>query len=166
MVQEGFLLDIIPYSAAIDGLIKTQEVDRALELFPDICSRGYCPDVAAYNILISVLYKAKRVSEDEDILHEMEAMLFLSQNFVEDRKPNVTTYTTLMNGLCNAGRPDDALEMAGKGNFPDPLDKNCLIVRDAVPKLSEDARTSSRVRNLIAEGRIPKICCSDIKDEG
>ncbi|KAK7832006.1 hypothetical protein CFP56_026759 [Quercus suber] len=56
--------------------------------------------------------------------------------------------------------------MAGKGNFPDPLDKNCLIVRDAVPKLSEDARTSSRVRNLIAEGRIPKICCSDIKDEG
>jgi hypothetical protein len=56
--------------------------------------------------------------------------------------------------------------MADKGNFPEPLDKNCLIVRDAVLKLLEDAKTSSGVKNLIAEGRIPRMCYSDVEGGG
>ncbi|XP_042985051.1 putative pentatricopeptide repeat-containing protein At5g08310, mitochondrial isoform X2 [Carya illinoinensis] len=251
---------------ALDGLIKIHEVDQALELFRDICSRKYCPDVIAYNIVIGGLCKAKRVSEAEGILNDMvikglvpsvvtynllidgwckndnvdQAMLCLSRMFTEDRAPNVITYTTLVDGLLNAGRPDDALvlwnemgrrgcapnriafmalihglckcgrpdpalvylremeekgmkpdtfvyvalmnsfvsnfhlplafeilkEMVGKGKFPEPLDKNYLVFRDAVLKLSEDATTSSDVKNLIAEGRIAGIFCSDVENEG
>ena len=97
-------------------------------------------------------------------------VVHLHQMQEKEMEPDTFVYVALMSSfLCNLNLPlafEILKEMAGKGNFPDPLDMNCLIVRDAVLKLSEDARTSSRVRNLIAEGRIPKICCSDIKDEG
>lgn len=47
MVQQGFLPDVVSYSASIRGLIKIQEVDRALKLFTDLCSRGHRPDERA-----------------------------------------------------------------------------------------------------------------------
>lgn len=38
MVCEGFMPDIVAYSAAMDGLVKIHEVDRAFEMFQDICT--------------------------------------------------------------------------------------------------------------------------------
>ncbi|CAO2831200.1 unnamed protein product [Amaranthus hypochondriacus] len=135
MVEAGLVPHLIPYSAAIDGLFKLQEVDRALELFHDIYSRGYRPDVVAYNILIDGLCKANRMSEAENMLKEMKAqglvpstvtynsiidgwckngnvdqaiVLYSNMDGV-NREPNVITYTTLIDGLCNAKRPNDAL---------------------------------------------------------
>ncbi|KAL5828345.1 hypothetical protein ACOSQ3_017813 [Xanthoceras sorbifolium] len=262
IVQEGFLPDIVSYSAAMGGLINIQEMNLALELFREICARGYCPDVVAYNILISGLCKSLRVAEAQNLLNEMtmkglvpsvvtynllidgwcksgdvdKAMLYLSHMLGKEREPNVITYTSLIDGLCNAGRPDDALmlwnemggkgcapngvafmaliyglckcgrpkaalvhfhvmkekgmkpdmyvyvvlisaflsdlnsplafeilqEMVNEGNFPDPLDKNYLAVRDAMVKLSEDTRTSPLVKNLIKKGSIPAINLLDI----
>ncbi|KAL6312392.1 hypothetical protein AAG906_008076 [Vitis piasezkii] len=179
-----------------------------------LCS-WYCPDVVAYNTLINGFCKVKRVSEAHDILDEMvakglwmvqngdidQAFHCLSRMVGKEREPNVITYTTLIDGLCNAGRPDDAVhlwnemrgkgcspnrisfialihglckcafeilkEMVDKGKFPDPLDKNDLPLRDAILELAEDASTSSNVKNLIAEGRIPTIVClSDVGSEG
>ncbi|KAL6989802.1 hypothetical protein U1Q18_015553 [Sarracenia purpurea var. burkii] len=289
IVQEGFHLDIIPYSAAIDGFIKIQEVDHALQLFRDIGARGYCADVVAYNIIINGLCKASRVSEAQDVLNEMlgkglvpsvvtynsfidgwckcgdidQAMLCLSTLVGKEREPNVVTYTTLIDGFCKAQRPNDALElwtkmkengcspnlitytalihglckcarpddaivyfqdmeekgmtpatfvydalidafikcarpddaivyfqdmeekgmtpgtfvhvalidafisnsnpllafeilkkMLHRGMFPDLNEKNHLIIREAIFKLSEDARTSSDIKRLMAEGKI------------
>ena len=115
----------------------------------------------AFMVLIHGLCKCGRPDTALVYLHQMQEKEMELDTFV---------YVALMSSfLFNLNLPlafEILKEMAGKGNFPDPLDKNCLIVRDAVLKLSEDARTSSRVRNLIAEGRIPKICCSDVKDEG
>lgn len=38
MRQESFRPYIVSYSAALDGLVKTQDVDRALHMFREICS--------------------------------------------------------------------------------------------------------------------------------
>ncbi|KAF7131868.1 hypothetical protein RHSIM_Rhsim09G0070400 [Rhododendron simsii] len=137
MVQEGFLPDIIPYSAVIDGFVKVQEVDRALQIFRDIGARECCADVVAYNIIINGLSKAGRVLEAHGILNEMQekglipsvvtyntlidglckngdidqAKLCFSTMVRKEREPNVFTYTTMINGLCNEGRPNEALEL-------------------------------------------------------
>ncbi|CAI0416372.1 unnamed protein product [Linum tenue] len=135
VVEEGFIPDMIAYSAALDGLIRIHEVDLALELFRDIVARGNYPDVVAYNTMMKGLCQAKRVAEAEELLKEMvmkglvpsvitynllidgwckngsleAAMRCLSEMFDKGREPNVITYTTLVNGLCNAGRPEEAL---------------------------------------------------------
>ncbi|XAR56037.1 hypothetical protein NMG60_11036324 [Bertholletia excelsa] len=255
MVEEGFLLDIIPYSAVIHGFLKIHEVDLALKLFRDICARGYNPDLVSYNIIMKGLCRAGRVSEAEDVLDEMldkglcpsvvtynllidgwcktfnidRAMLCLSRMVQKGHEPNVVTYATLIDGLCNCGRPNEALElwngmmtngcspnritfmalinglckckrvdtalfyfeqmeekgmkpdayifvalidaclsnsnpvlafdilkgMLLKGILLDPIDKNKLIIRDAILKMSEDDRTSLGIKSLIAEGCLP-----------
>ncbi|XP_027363044.1 putative pentatricopeptide repeat-containing protein At5g08310, mitochondrial [Abrus precatorius] len=157
MVQQGFLPDIVSYSAAIGGLIKIREVDRALNLFKDLCSRGRCPDVVAFNILMRGLCKANRFTEAEDLLDEIvvkglspsvvtynllidslckngsvdKAMTFLFKMSREDREPNVITYTTLVDGFCRVKRPDDALlvwnEMEKRGCSPNRIAFMALI---------------------------------------
>ncbi|XP_061368624.1 putative pentatricopeptide repeat-containing protein At5g08310, mitochondrial [Gastrolobium bilobum] len=137
----------VTQAKAIGGLIKIQEVDQALNLFRELCSRGHCPDVVAYNILIRGLCKANRVIEAENLLDEIverglspsvvtynlfidswckngsidKAMALLSRMSEEDREPNVITYSTLVDGLCRAERPDDALlvwnQMETKGQL-------------------------------------------------
>ncbi|PQQ01364.1 putative pentatricopeptide repeat-containing protein [Prunus yedoensis var. nudiflora] len=62
-------------------------------------------------------------------------MLCFSRMFGEDgepdREPNVITYTTLIDGLCNAGRVDDALvvwnTMGKKGCTPNRIAYMALI---------------------------------------
>ncbi|KAL9252816.1 putative pentatricopeptide repeat-containing protein [Drosera capensis] len=155
--KEEFLPDIVPYAAALDGLVKMQKVDRALELFDDICARGYAPDVVTYNILINGLCKEKKVSEAQNILNKMlekgllpsvvtynslidglckdgdidQALACFSKMEGEEREPNVVTYTTLIDGLCNAGRPDDAVKiwnkMERKGCSPNRIAFMALI---------------------------------------
>ncbi|KOM45467.1 hypothetical protein LR48_Vigan06g077300 [Vigna angularis] len=157
MVQLGFLPDIVSYSAAMGGLIKIQEVDRALNLLRDLCSRGHCPDVVAFNIVIRGLCKVNRVAEAEKLLDEIvvkglcpsvvtysllidswcksgsvdRAMSLLSKMSEEDREPNVVTYSTLVDGFCREERPDDALlvwkEMERKGCSPNRVAFMALI---------------------------------------
>ncbi|XP_021735448.1 putative pentatricopeptide repeat-containing protein At5g08310, mitochondrial [Chenopodium quinoa] len=254
LVEEGLVLHVVPYSAAIDGFFKLHEVDRALELFRYIYSRGYRPDVVTYNILINGLCKANRMSEAENMLKDMlaqglipstvtynslidgwckignvdQAIICYSKMGEEDREPSVITYTTLIDGLCNAGRPHDALKLwnqmeikaccpnriafmalisglskngmpdtalsylcemekkemsadifvyialldscmlnknhilaldilkkiVEKRMFPDPVDKNYAVVRNAIAKLCDDPSTSCNVNTLLAKGGI------------
>ncbi|KAK6943270.1 Pentatricopeptide repeat [Dillenia turbinata] len=157
MAQEGFLPDMIAYSATIDGFFKIKKVDEGLKLFRDLCGRGYCPDVVAYNTLINGFCKAKRMSESQDIFNEMiekglapsvitynvlvdgwckggdmeQAIHWLSKMVGEGQTPNVITYTTIIDGLCSNGRPNDALllwnEMVGKGCLPNRVTYMAII---------------------------------------
>ncbi|CAJ1977657.1 unnamed protein product [Sphenostylis stenocarpa] len=255
MVQQDFLPDTVSYSAAMGGLNKIQEVDRALNLFRDLCSRGHCPDVVAFNIMIRGLCKANRLAEAEKLLEMIvvkglspsvvtynllidswckngsvdKAVALLSRMSGEDREPNVITYSTLVDGFCREERPDDALlvwsemerkgcspnriafmaliyglckcarptaalqylremeqkemkpdsfiyiallsaflsdmdlasafeifkEMVYSGFFPESHDKNYPVVMDAVDKFSQDHRTSSGIKVLMEEGKLP-----------
>ena len=153
--------NVITYTTLIDGLCNDGRPDDALVLWNEMGKKGCAPNKVSFMALIHGLCKCGRPDTALVYLHEMQE---------KEMEPDTFVYVALISSfLCNLNLPlafEILEEMAGKGNFPDPLDKNCLIVRDAVLKLSEDARTSSRVRNLIEEGRIPKICCSDVKDEG
>ena len=51
-------------------------------------------------------------------------------------------------------------ETIEKGNLPDPTDKNCVTIRDAIFKLSEDEQTGLGVKSLIEKGSTPTISVS------
>ncbi|KAJ0038712.1 hypothetical protein Pint_23211 [Pistacia integerrima] len=159
MVQEGFLPDTISYSAAMNGLVNNQEVDLALELFHSICASGCCPDVVAYNIMIKGLCKAQRIAESEQLLNEMimkglipscgrpkAALVHFRTMKQEGMKPDIFVYVALLSAFLSDLNPLLAFEilkeMVDEGNFPDPVDKNYVVVRDVISKLSEDTQTA------------------------
>ncbi|XP_050264388.1 putative pentatricopeptide repeat-containing protein At5g08310, mitochondrial [Quercus robur] len=196
MEVKGLVPSVITYNLLVDGWCKNGDVDQAMLFLSQMFVKDRKPNVITYTTLMNGLCNAGRPDDALVLWNEMgregcspnniafmalihglckcgrpdTALVYLHQMQEKEMEPDTFVYVALMSSfLCNLNLPlafEILKEMAGKGNFPDPLDKNCLIVRDAVLKLLEDARTSSRVRNLIAEGRIPKICCSDVKDEG
>ena len=153
--------NVITYTTLIDGLCNDGRPDDALVLWNEMGKKGCAPNKVSFMALIHGLCKCGRPDTALVYLHEMQE---------KEMEPDTFVYVALISSfLSNLNLPlafEILKEMAEKGNFPDPLDKNFVIVRDAVLKLSEDAKTSSGVKNLIAEGRIPRIGCSDIKDEG
>ncbi|ESQ40774.1 hypothetical protein EUTSA_v10015588mg [Eutrema salsugineum] len=154
---EGFFGHMVAYTAAIDGLIKNEGVDRGLELFRDKCANGHSPDVIAYSVLIKALCKACRTTEADNLFNEMvtkglkpsvaaynsmidgwckegeidRAMSCIKRMHEDEKDPDVITYTSLIHGLCASGRPSDAIsrwnEMKGKDCFPNIITFMALI---------------------------------------
>ncbi|KAL1209780.1 putative pentatricopeptide repeat-containing protein [Cardamine amara subsp. amara] len=154
---EGFLGHMVAYTAAIDGLIKTEGVDKGLELFKGICANGHCLDVIAYNVLIKALCKASRTTEADNLFNEMvskglkpsvatynsmidgwckegeidQGMSCLARMYEDEKDPDVITYTSLIHGLCASGRPSEAIsrwnEMKGKDCYPSRITFMALI---------------------------------------
>ncbi|KAJ0233861.1 putative pentatricopeptide repeat-containing protein [Hirschfeldia incana] len=154
---EGFLGHMVAYTAAIDGLIKNEGVDKGLELFRDICASGHSPDVIAYHVVIKALRKACRTTEADDLFNEMvskglkpsvatynsmidgwckegevdRAMSCIARMYEDEKDPDVVTYTSLIHGLCASGRPSEAIsrwnEMKGKDCCPNVITYMALI---------------------------------------
>ncbi|KAL0874726.1 hypothetical protein Bca101_024431 [Brassica carinata] len=154
---EGFFGHMVAYTAAIDGRIKSEGVDKGLEFFRDICASGHSPDVIAYHVLIKALCKACRTTEAETLFNEMvskglkpsvaiynsmidgwckegdidRAMSCIARMYEDEKDPDVITYTSLIHGLCASGRPSEAVsrwnEMKGKDCCPNVITFMALI---------------------------------------
>ncbi|KAJ4883210.1 Putative pentatricopeptide repeat-containing protein [Raphanus sativus] len=154
---EGFSNHMVAYTAAVDGLIKNEGVDRGLELFRDICASGHSPDVIAYNVLIKALCKASRTTEADSLFNEMvskglkpsvatynsmidgwckegdidRAMSCIGRMYEDEKDPDVITYTSLIHGLCVSGRPSEAIsrwnEMKSRDCCPNIITYMALI---------------------------------------
>ncbi|KAF3501708.1 hypothetical protein F2Q69_00045239 [Brassica cretica] len=154
---EGFFNHMVAYTAAVDGLVKNEGVDRGLELFRDICASGHSPDVIAYNVMIKALCKASRTTEADDLFNEMvskglkasvatynsmidgwckegeidRAMSCIARMYEDEKDPDVITYTSLIHGLCVSGRPGEAIsrwnEMKSRDCCPNTITFMALI---------------------------------------
>ncbi|CAN8256878.1 unnamed protein product [Cochlearia groenlandica] len=157
VVGEGFCGHMVAYTAAIDGLIKNEGVDKGIDLFRDICANGHSLDVIAYHVLIKALCKACRTFEADNLFHEMvskglkpsvatynsmidgwckkgeidRALSCIERMHEDEKDPDVITYTSLIHGLCASGRPSEAIirwnEMKGKGCCPNIVTFMALI---------------------------------------
>ncbi|WZZ22824.1 hypothetical protein YC2023_124211 [Brassica napus] len=154
---EGFFNHMVAYTAAVDGLVKNEGVDRGLELFRDICASGHSPDVIAYNVIIKALCKGSRTSEADDLFNEMvskglkpsvatynsmidgwckegeidRAMSCIARMYEDEKDPDVITYTSLIHGLCVSGRPSEAIsrwnEMKSRDCSPNVITFMALV---------------------------------------
>ncbi|XVF01761.1 hypothetical protein REPUB_Repub04eG0117000 [Reevesia pubescens] len=144
--------NVITYATLVGGLCNFERPDDALNLWNEMGRKGCTPNRIAYHALINGLCKCGRSSA---------ALLYFNEMKEKEMRPDSYVYIALISSfLSDTNLPsacDMLKEMVDVGNLPDPLDKNFPIVRDAIFKLSEDARTSSSIKDLIAEGRIPDV---------
>ncbi|XP_026404406.1 putative pentatricopeptide repeat-containing protein At5g08310, mitochondrial [Papaver somniferum] len=138
---------IVTYTTLIDGLCSTGKHDEALVLWEEMEKKGCIPNRIAYMALISGLCKCNKADIGLDYFHEMEE---------KEMKPDVFVYVSLINGFASNGEFLSVFEilkeMLQKETFPGKSDKYYPILIEAVQKLSEDASTSSEIKNLIIKG--------------
>ncbi|GAB2287575.1 hypothetical protein Dimus_021947 [Dionaea muscipula] len=104
--------DLVSYNILINGYCKIQKIDKALNLFQEICRRGLTPNTVTYSILLDGLFKANRPQRAKVLLKDMLA---------HGQSPDVVTLATLLEGLCNRGQLSDAffvLTKLEKRGFP------------------------------------------------
>ncbi|KAF2318598.1 hypothetical protein GH714_009246 [Hevea brasiliensis] len=153
--------NVITYTTLIDGLCNAGRPDDAIMLWTEMRRNGCTPNRVAFMAFIHGLCKCGRPNAALAHLREMEE---------KEMEPDSFVYIGLISAfLADLKFPlafEILKEMVDKGHCPDLLDKNYIILRDAIRKLSEDARTSSSVKSLITNGSIPTINLSDFGAEG
>lgn len=153
--------DVITYTTLIDGLCIAGRPDDAIMLWNEMEEKGCAPNRITFMALITGLCKCDRPGA---------ALVHFRMMKEKGMKPDMFVFVALISAFLSELNPPLAFEvlkeMVDEGNFPDPLDKNYLVVRDAILKLSEDTRTARPVKNLIKEGSIPTISLSDGGSEG
>ncbi|XVE92938.1 hypothetical protein REPUB_Repub01dG0146900 [Reevesia pubescens] len=144
--------NVITYATLINGLCNFGRPDGALKLWNEMGRKGCAPNRIAYHALVNGLCKCGRSSA---------ALVHFNEMKEKEMRPDSCVYVALISAfLSDTNVPsvfDLLKEMVDVGNLPDPLDKNFLVIKDAICKLSEDARISSGIKDLIAEGRIPDV---------
>ncbi|KAI5322550.1 hypothetical protein L3X38_031622 [Prunus dulcis] len=96
--------NVVVYSTIIDSLCKDQLVAEAFKLFSEMESKGIPPNVVTYTSLFLGLYKSCSLTE-------------ATQFFTEMSSKDVTTFNTLIRGLCLDNRVHEAGSLVRKMAF-------------------------------------------------
>lgn len=98
LLQEMESTNCLPTLETVTTLIHgagiARNLTRAWELFNELPTRKLCPDVGAYNAMISVLVRCRKVESAIDLMNGMEE---------ECIAPDGITYHTLFHGLMKSG---------------------------------------------------------------
>ncbi|CDY60361.1 BnaCnng36130D [Brassica napus] len=131
MSLKGFRRNEVAYTHLIHGLCVERRVDEAMELFArmkdDDDGDNCYPTVRTYTVLINALCGSKRKSEALVLRKEMSERgitpnIHTERKFEEAREllgdmvekglvPSVVTYNALINGYCEYGMMEDALDV-------------------------------------------------------
>ncbi|KAA8517075.1 hypothetical protein F0562_017368 [Nyssa sinensis] len=187
MLEKGFVPSVVTYNSLIDGWCKNGDIDLAVPCLSRMVGKEWEPNIITYTTLIDGLCNAGRPDDALELWNEMErkscslnriafmaliqglckcgrpdaALVYFQDMEEKEMTPDTFVYVALIDAFLSNSNPPLAFDilkmMVHNGNFPDSTDRNHLILRDAIFKMSEDARTSSDVKNLIADGSIPAI---------
>ncbi|KAH7666836.1 TPR-like protein [Dioscorea alata] len=94
--------NVFCYNTAINSLVSADRRVEAEELFEEMKSSGVRPNVASYNILVK-MYSCYSFQFDK-------ACSVIDDMVINRLRPDSTTYSTLITGLCRVGRIDEALD--------------------------------------------------------
>ncbi|KAI0515638.1 hypothetical protein KFK09_008304 [Dendrobium nobile] len=139
MASNGCFPNVFICNILLQSLWKEGRTWEAEMLLQKMNEKGYGLDIASCNIVIDGLCRCGKLDKAMEIvsgmwLHGSAALGELGNAFlgrVDDRNgsskcfPDLITYSILINGLCKAGRLDEAkkklLEMLGKNITPDAI---------------------------------------------
>ncbi|KAL8218488.1 hypothetical protein R6Q57_021861 [Mikania cordata] len=184
MLQKSLVPSVVTYNLLIDAYCKNGEVDQAVGFFTMMGEKKRNPNIVTYSTIIDGLCNAGKSDEALLIWNEMVkvcypnkiAFMAIVNGLCKCRKPDVGliyfeemegknmradayVYVALVDAFIFLSNASMALYMFRKmildERLPDPLDKNCVIIREALVKLLNDALTSSEVKTLIEDGSVP-----------
>ncbi|XP_024992500.1 pentatricopeptide repeat-containing protein At5g28460-like [Cynara cardunculus var. scolymus] len=139
-LEDNCIPNAITYNCLIDGFCKAGEIERSLELFDQMNKEGVDPTVITVNTLVDGMCKHGRIGNAMEFLRKMQEekgiegnvvtystliSAFCSSNNIEKAmnlfeemesvgSPDAVSYYSLISGLTQAGRPDDASFIASK----------------------------------------------------
>ncbi|QHO43235.1 Pentatricopeptide repeat-containing protein [Arachis hypogaea] len=114
----------VTYNTLIDGLSKSKRISCALELLVEMYDRGQPADVVTYSSLLDGMFKNQQL--DKALIGKFENAKEIFQDLsMKGYRPNVRTYTIMINGFCKEGLLHEALELFSKmednGCLPDAV---------------------------------------------
>lgn len=160
MLREEVEPNEITYTILLNGLCAAGRPDDALLLWNEMRKKVCAPNRINFLALIHGLCQCSRPKEALEFFHEME-----QKNLESDTSVHVILISAFLSDANISLAFELFEEMVRKEKLPNSLDKNCLIIRDAIHKFLEDSRTSSFIINLILEGGIPAVNLSDIRNK-
>ncbi|KAJ0963761.1 hypothetical protein J5N97_028883 [Dioscorea zingiberensis] len=101
MQQSNFDIDVPCYTTAINSLVVSERFEEAVAVFKDMVLSGLALDVASCTVLLKMY--ACYLKQFDSAYQVLQWMVKLGCN------PDVVTYSTLIAGLCHAGRVQEAL---------------------------------------------------------
>jgi len=103
MLAKGIEASDVTFGILLDACVAAKELDRAREVFDDLCSSGLKLNVVHCTTFIKVLVGAQRLDEAAGVLREMVRSPSV--------KPDVITFTTLVKGYAENGGVSAALDI-------------------------------------------------------
>lgn len=151
LASPSFSPDTCSFNIAVRCLLRTGDLDGAIELFHAMGSFGCSPDDFSHNILIHGLCRANQVEKGRQILRDIRS--------TRSRPPGVITYTSVISGLCKMGNMADACEvfdeMLAMGITPTEVTFNVLI--DGFGKAGDTASAAAVHGKMAAAGCSPDV---------
>ncbi|KAH0978136.1 hypothetical protein GBA52_027855 [Prunus armeniaca] len=147
MEKAGNFINLESYNIWLLGLVKNGKLLEARLVLKEMVDKGIEPNIYSYNIVINGLCKNGMLRDARMVMtlmaieivsgmwtHGSAALGNLGNSFiglVDDSNngkkciPDLITYSTIISGLCKAGRLDEAkkkfMEMMGKNLHPDSV---------------------------------------------
>ncbi|XP_017413238.2 putative pentatricopeptide repeat-containing protein At5g08310, mitochondrial [Vigna angularis] len=157
MSEEDREPNVVTYSTLVDGFCREERPDDALLVWKEMERKGCSPNRVAFMALIYGLCICKRPSAALHYLREMEQ---------KEMKPDSFIYIALLSAFLSdmdlASAFEIFKEMVYSGFFPESHDKSYPVVMDAIDKFSKDHRTSSGMKVLSEEGKLPTHCLINV----
>ncbi|KAK3152883.1 hypothetical protein QOZ80_2BG0164870 [Eleusine coracana subsp. coracana] len=96
----GVAPNVLCYNTLLSALADAGRVEEVGGVFEEMCEWGVAPNVSTLNILVKVhAFRAFNFEAAYDLIRQMQGL---------GVEPDVGTYSTLITGLCRAGRLDEA----------------------------------------------------------
>ncbi|KAI3914093.1 hypothetical protein MKW92_052202 [Papaver armeniacum] len=125
MMESGFTPSITTYNSLMDIYCRSGNPERAEDVLKEIKAKELVPDLVSYNILIFGYARKGRMQDASRILSELTNSglspdLITYNSFVSchrcyiqymikhGRRPNQTTYNSIIDWYCKLGRKDEA----------------------------------------------------------
>ncbi|KAL2337015.1 hypothetical protein Fmac_011461 [Flemingia macrophylla] len=125
--------DKITYSTLIGGVARSGDLGFALEVFDEMRERGVEPDVVCYYMIIDGFFKTGDFVKAREMWCGMfsEGLEIWERMKMNERKPDLFTYSSLIHGLSEAGNLGGARrvyeEMVRRGVRPDVVMCNAML---------------------------------------
>ncbi|KAK4757601.1 hypothetical protein SAY87_018902 [Trapa incisa] len=101
-ISKGMVGDIVTYTTLLNGFIREGSLEGISVTKTRLYEAGLTLDVIIYNILMKAAFLVGTYEDAYALYKEMESLSVI---------PNAFTYSILIDGLCKAGRIDQALEI-------------------------------------------------------
>ncbi|GAV78568.1 PPR_1 domain-containing protein/PPR_2 domain-containing protein [Cephalotus follicularis] len=105
MVTNGLKPDQVTTDIAIRSLCLSGREDNAVELVKELALKQSPPDTFTYNFLVKILCKCRALSTVYSFIDEMKTAF--------DIKPDLVTYTILIDNVCNTKNLREATRLVG-----------------------------------------------------